>query len=200
VNREVAYPYIVADRGSTLPVSLVEVKSWLKLNPTNEFSDTELLLLINSAVDTAEDLSRRLLVKREVTTKSIFWGELRNDLHNSFFTLRRNPIDTSSIVIKYDGDNVIDSALYNVQERPNDYAIIDLDVANMPELTEDWFPIEITFNAGYTTIPSDLKIAILQHIASIWLNRGDCDDDHYTKIPKASMDTYRRYKIKEIGS
>lgn len=200
VYKEIAYPYIVAERGNTLPVSLVEVKSWLKLNASNTFSDAELTILINSAVDTAEALSKRLLVKRAVTTKRVFWGEFRNGLLNSFFTLRRCPIETSSVVIKYDTDNTLDTSLYKVQDNPNDYACVKLDIENLPELEEDWFPIEITFNAGYTTLPSDLKIAILQHVASMWLNRGDCDDDKYTKIPTSSMDTYRRYRIKEIGA
>ena len=60
-------------------------------------------------------------------------------------------------------------------------------------------PIEITYKAGYTTIPNDIKQAMLYHIASMWLNRGDYDN-HNLKCPQMARDIYKKYKIIEIGS
>jgi uncharacterized phiE125 gp8 family phage protein len=48
---------------------------------------------------------------------------------------------------------------------------------NWPTNTDDRLQaVEVIFKAGYTssTIPDDLKHAILMHVAQLYANRGDC--------------------------
>ncbi len=85
----------------------------------------------------------------------------------NYFTLRRTP--ASSITsIKYDDNNVLDSDKYELVSRHGQFDIVNLkNVDNLPELNKEWFPIEITYTAGYTAIPKDIQQAVLYHIASM---------------------------------
>ena len=113
------------------------------------------------------------------------------------FMLRRGPV-TEIVSITYDEDNELDAGLYKLAQNPNGYARVLLS-NDVPTLETDWFPISIVFKAGYCALPSDVKLAMLQHIASMWMNRGDTDNDTYNKCPKISKDIYKKYKIMEVG-
>lgn len=195
---EMAYPYIENEIEATPAIPLAEIKSYLKLSENNNFIDAELTLMCSTALSYAEKYSRRYFTPKTVTTNRCFWGEFRNGIFNSVFTLRRSPLQ-EVVSIKFDDENVLEKENYKVMKNQNGYSEIILN-GNLPELKNDWFPIEITFIAGYKELPNDIKLAMLQHIASMWMNRGDCDDDKYNKCPKISKDIYKKYKIIEIGA
>lgn len=196
--KEMAYPYIESEIEETIAIPLSEIKSYLKLGEHNESVDGELTLMCSTALAYAEKYTRQFFTRKRVTTNRCFWGEFRNGEVNSSFTLRRSPlVEVESI--KFDDDNVLETENYKVLYKQGNYSEIMLK-DTLPELENDWFPIEITFIAGYEKIPNDIKLAMLQHIASMWINRGDCDDDTYNKCPKISKDIYKKYKIVEIGA
>jgi len=78
-----------------------------------------------------------------------------------------------------------------------EWAVIDL------EEGKDWptnadvklNSVKITFTVGYGTnfddVPYDLKNALLQHIASLFENRGDCDCGE--AVPDLTKLVYTRY-------
>lgn len=194
---DMAYPYIYQEEAETPAISIDEIKKYLKLNQYNVALDEELTLMCATALSYAEKYTRQFFVKKTVTTTRCFWGEMRNGLFNKVFTLRRCPlVEVESI--KYDDDKELPAENYKVIKKAGNYGQIIL-CGNLPELETEWMPIEIKFVAGYEKLPNDIKLAMLQHIASMWMNRGDCDNDTYNKCPKISKDIYKKYKIMEVG-
>lgn len=194
---DMAYPYIYQEEAETPAISIDEIKKYLKLNQYNVALDEELTLMCATALSYAEKYTRQFFVKKSVTTTRCFWGEMRNGLFNKVFTLRRCPlVEVESI--KYDDDKELPAENYKVIKKAGNYGQIIL-CGNLPELETEWMPIEIKFVAGYEKLPNDIKLAMLQHIASMWMNRGDCDNDTYNKCPKISKDIYKKYKIMEVG-
>ena len=194
---DMAYPYIYQEEADTPVIPIDEIKKYLKLNQYNVALDEELTLMCATALSYAEKYTRQFFVKKSVTTTRCFWGEMRNGLFNKVFTLRRCPlVEVESI--KYDDDNELPAENYKVIKKAGNYGQIIL-CGNLPELETEWMPIEIKFVAGYEKLPNDIKLAMLQHIASMWMNRGDCDNDTYNKCPKISKDIYKKYKIMEVG-
>lgn len=194
---DMAYPYIYQEEAETPAISIDEIKKYLKLNQYNVALDEELSLMCATALSYAEKYTRQFFVKKSVTTTRCFWGEMRNGLFNKVFTLRRCPlVEVESI--KYDDDKELPAENYKVVKKAGNYGQIIL-CGNLPELETEWMPIEIKFVAGYEKLPNDIKLAMLQHIASMWMNRGDCDNDTYNKCPKISKDIYKKYKIMEVG-
>lgn len=201
--QDIAYPYIENTiTQNTLPIPLSEIKEYLKLNSNNNVVDNELTLMMNTAIEYAEKYSRQYFTKKTVTTNRCFWGEIRNNNFMNSFTLRRCPL-ISVTSIKYLNEDEEEVTLspdnYRVTKINNGYSRITFK-GDLPEVCEDLFPIEITFVAGREQLPNDIKTAILQHIASMWLNRGDCDNDDYNKCPKICKDIYKKYKIIEVGA
>ena len=194
---DMAYPYIYQEEAETPAISIDEIKKYLKLNQYNVAVDEELKLLCNTALAYAEKYSRQFFVEKSVTTSRCFWGEMRNGIFSRSFTLRRCPL-VSVESIKYDDDKELPAENYKVIKKAGNYGQIIL-CGNLPELETEWMPIEIKFVAGYEKLPNDIKLAMLQHIASMWMNRGDCDNDTYNKCPKISKDIYKKYKIMEVG-
>jgi len=200
--KEKAYPYKVTTAGDPLQVvSVAEVKSWLKL-PTKENPalDLELTLLIGTAVTIAESRARIELSEKTITTYRDFWGEVRNGVA-SRIRLRRRPI--SSVVVKYfDEDDVLqtlDGSTYDLCEDVfyNYFAFRE----ELPTPSYNDNCIQIEMEVGYATanVPAELKLAILNHVASMFMNRGDASDDNFNGIPSTSIDVYRKYKPIELG-
>lgn len=197
--QEIVYPYIESDL-SSIPISLETIKRYLKLpTSTDTDLDADLTLMCYTALEYAEKYCRQIFAERTITTNRVFWGEFRNGEVQNYFTLRRTPVK-SITHIKYDDDNELETSNYSLIHRRGEFDVIQLlDLDSLPELVSEWYPIEIVYKAGYTTIPSDIQQAILYHIASMWLNRGDYDN-HNLKCPQMARDIYKKYKIIEIGS
>ena len=197
--QDIVYPYIESDL-STIPIPLVTIKRYLKLPTiTDEDLDADLTIMCQTALEYAEKYCRQIFAERTITTNRVFWGEFRNGELQNYFTLRRTPVK-SITSIKYDDDNVLDSSFYSLVHRQGEFDIVQLkNIDNLPEVENEWYPIEITYKAGYTAIPYDIQQAILYHIASMWLNRGDYDN-HNLKCPQMARDIYKKYKIIEVGS
>lgn len=197
--QEIVYPYIESDLVS-IPISLETIKRYLKLPTTTDTDlDADLTLMCYTALEYAEKYCRQIFAERTITTNRVFWGEFRNGEVQNYFTLRRTPAK-SITTIKYDDDNVLSNENYSLIHRYGAFDVIQFkDADSLPELQNEWYPIEITYKAGYTAIPKDIQQAILYHIASMWLNRGDYDN-HNLKCPQMARDIYKKYKIIEIGS
>ena len=122
--------------------------------------------------------------------------------------LRRSPF-SSLVTFKYsvDGSFVdVDSSLYYVLIEQDYSRIILKENESYPQNGDDILNmIEIVFFAGYgnpfpTPKYSDIQIAILNHIAALYENRGDCDTASIAKtLPATSRSIYDSYRIIEIS-
>lgn len=197
--KEIIYPYMEGEREG-LAVSLEEIKRYLKLpcDIEDESLDAELTLMCETATDYAEKYTRQIFVQKTITTNRVFWGEFRNGILQNSFTLRRTPC-ISITSVKFDEDYTLDASNYKLINRIGNFDKIAIIGNDLPEIRNDWFPIEIKYQAGYNKVPNDIKQAILMHIASMWLNRGDYDNNNL-KCPQMAKDIYKKYKIIEIGS
>lgn len=196
---EIVYPYIEGEPKNVI-IDVKEIKAFLKLPlDPDEYLDMELVDMSATALDYAEKYCRQIFVERDITTNRVFWGEFRNGQVNTAFTLRRTPVMKLKS-IKYDDENELDTSFYKLVRRAGDFdQIALLHTEQLPNVENDWFPIEITYTAGYEKLPSDIKRGMLMHIASMWLNRGDYDNNNL-KCPQMAKDIYKKYKIIEIGS
>lgn len=196
---EIVYPYIEGEPKNVI-IDVKEIKAFLKLPlEPDEYLDMELVDMSATALDYAEKYCRQIFVERDITTNRVFWGEFRNGQVNTAFTLRRTPVMKLKS-IKYDDENELDTSFYKLVRRAGDFdQIALLHTEQLPKVENDWFPIEITYTAGYEKLPSDIKRGMLMHIASMWLNRGDYDNNNL-KCPQMAKDIYKKYKIIEIGS
>ena len=196
---EIVYPYIEGEPKNVI-IDVKEIKAFLKLPlEPDEYLDMELVDMSATALDYAEKYCRQIFVERDITTNRVFWGEFRNGQVNTAFTLRRTPVMKLKS-IKYDDENELDTSFYKLVRRAGDFdQIALLRTEQLRKVENDWFPIEITYTAGYEKLPSDIKRGMLMHIASMWLNRGDYDNNNL-KCPQMAKDIYKKYKIIEIGS
>lgn len=198
---EKAWPYIVAVRPSTMPLTVNEVKEHLKLNVDETAQDALLKILIRAATEFAERYTKRDFITRTYETfRDSFAGRLE---------LRRNPIQSITKVeyLKSGTLTTVSSDVYFLISS-NSYPHIALETGQVwptdIDLREE--VVKITFDAGYgntlSSVPDSLREGLLQHIAAMYANRGDCDESSSAiderLLPVASRLIYNMYRIRNI--
>ena len=192
------FPYFVETPPASLPVTLDEVKEHLKLDPTDASQDAYLTLLISAATEFCEEYTRRTLIYTEFKTYRNFFAariELRRSIYQSLTSFKYTV--SGSLI-------TVDPTLYYTT-KDKDYSSIVLNENQCyPSDGDDSLQgIEIIFVAGLgatsTDIPPKLKLGLLNHIASLYENRGDCDKASIIKtLPNASKEFYNGWQIKEL--
>jgi uncharacterized phiE125 gp8 family phage protein len=189
-----AYTYTVTVPPDCPPVSLDEVKSYLKI--TGAAQDALIEQLTAAATDFAEDYTKRSFIDRTIKT-------FRDDFTSIEFELRRSPLSSvTSIKYLVDGSlvTVDDSIYYNTKE--TDFSRIALnDGESWPtDVDVRLQAVEIVFIAGFgedeRSVPDDIKVAIMQHVAALLENRGDCTLQE--ALPRASELIYNKNRIMDI--
>ena len=197
-----AFSYIRTSGPATTPISLSELKSYLKI--TTSTDDTLLLLIIDLVTEVAEKIMRRDLISKTYTT-------YRDAISftSKYLVLRRSKLLAVNYIKYIDINDVlitISPTIYsNTIEA--DYSKIFLnknenwpsDVQDVPQA------IQISFDAGYGTlsidVPADIRGALLQHAALFYENRGDCACDGVgaeLSLPSQSRKIYDLYKIRQV--
>ncbi len=206
-TKKSTYGYKVIEAPSELPIDLCQLKrDHLFLSPDPNERDSYLTLLIEAAASVAEGLTRReLLSKKFKCYLDVF--------PNSAIKILRSKLQSVDS-IKYYSNGVLTTlppSDYYITDEDN-YAYIDTaaNVSNWPYGVDNRKQaIEIIFNAGYgqysDDIPSDLRLAMMQHIAKVYENRGDCTDMSVTNeglkfaiqasVPHVCKMIYQKYKI-----
>lgn len=186
-----------------LPVDLATVKNYLKMDVTNTAEDNLITMLILVATSMGEKMTKRdFIVKKYLT--------YRNDFTDGFFTLRKS-LFQSLLSFEYLVDNVwtvVPSTLYyNTSQTDYSGIFLSNNQAWPNNIDQRLEAIRIIFYAGYGTtpaaIPPDLKLAILQHIMTMYMNRGDCvdcasEDAAMQALPPESKFIYQKYRIKDL--
>ena len=134
----------------TEPVTLAEAKLYCRV--TNSVDDNQISLMIKQAREAIEvGTGLSLIPKTAVVWFTNFNGN---------FNLPYGPVNSFTSLID-ENNNTIDAA---------DYTLVG---GKFPMLTRPlWRNLKATYTVGYTTIPNDLKIAILDQVSYDYENRG----------------------------
>ena len=196
------YTYRVSIPPTQLPIDLATVKSYLKVSTSAD--DALINILIRSATDFAEGYTKRDFITRTYQTFRDFFPRWCNSEGyyscgsvpgffgnlsavtvggNVGFEIERSPLQTVTS-IQYLVDNVLTTVptttFYNTIEE--DYSeILTLEDQLWPDNADRRLQtITITFVCGLGDKASDLPdwiaTGLLQHIAMMYENRGDCID------------------------
>lgn len=178
------------------PVTLEETKEWLKDIP-DDSEDDLLYLLIDTASLYFESYTHNLLI-----TKSVRYYE------NLFYQVYEFTLGKFQSLVGFqyiNGDDQlvsVDSSLYNITDERGYWRIAFKNIYSIPKDLTDTKPyqkIMIDFTAGFgptsDSIPSDIKVALLNHIAAMYENRGDCDTCNCSSfLPATSKGLYNKYR------
>lgn len=203
--------YSLVTGTSTLAVSLTNVKEWLKIPSSLTVDNNLITALILAATGYFEKITGRdLIIKTYKTYLDDFpcidglnyytgISSLAPQYHDNGIVLRKSKLQ-SITSIQYYKNGVLttwDSSNYYITDL-SDYSAIYL-VAGKEFPTDVDIrkqAIIITFVAGYgssdASVPEDVKQALLQFIAYLYENRGDCAS---SKDMMAAMDLFSQFKI-----
>ena len=134
----------------TEPVTLAEAKLYCRVSTSVD--DNQISLMIKQAREAIEvGTGLSLIPKTAVVWFTNFNGN---------FNLPYGPVNSFTSLID-ENNNTIDAA---------DYTLVG---GKFPMLTRPlWRNLKATYTVGYTTIPNDLKIAILDQVSYDYENRG----------------------------
>ena len=134
----------------TEPVTLAEAKLYCRVSTSVD--DNQISLMIKQAREAIEvGTGLSLIPKTAVVWFTNF---------NGSFNLPYGPVNSFTSLID-ENNNTIDAA---------DYTLVG---GKFPMLTRPlWRNLKATYTVGYTTIPNDLKIAILDQVSYDYENRG----------------------------
>jgi uncharacterized phiE125 gp8 family phage protein len=195
------YTYDVTDEPAPPYIPLALIKQHLRMIPSDTSEDDYLTLLSNVVYKYAEKYTKRTFLTTQFRT-------FRDTFLGCCFVIRRSPLQSiESIEYLIDGVWLTLSTDLYYYTLENDFSRI-LPTHN----TNDYWPlnidcrqqsIRIDFTAGYgddyTSIPPDLSLAMLQHIARLYESRGDCDDAGCSAaLPATSRAIYDIYRIRDI--
>ncbi len=183
-------------------LSTEEVNEHLKTSFDSIESDPYLSMLVKAVESFGENFT-----KRTFTIKSY---RLYQDFWKIVVLLERAPFSKIQSV-KFDDENnvkqtVATSEFYTTFSSMYSSLIFE-STFDFPVFSDRVQSIQILFKAGYSvddeSIPKDLKAAMLNHLAELYANRGDCGIIATTEfmlknLPDSSRLLYSMYIIKEI--
>lgn len=195
----IAYSYEVIVPRSSLPLTLDEVKEHLNIPLTFTDDDAYLTLLIEAVTDYFECFTNRTLINTTYRTYRDHFPSC-----GECYVLRKSKVDPVTVSIDYKKDGSLVTVgvdVYYVTNETGYPGIYTFPNKNWPSDADKVVQaIQIDFVAGFgpdeSSIPSKIKIALLNHIAALYVNRGDCDSDGCASaLPQASGLIYGQYKI-----
>ena len=183
---------------AALPLNLALVKEHLRLDPTDVSQDSYLTLLIETARDFAQLYTKRTMINTTYRTyRNCFSDKI--ELRRSIFqSLEQFQYSVSDVFID------VDSSLYYLTNEKDYSKILLADTKSYPtDIDDKAQSVLIDFVAGFgaseASIPSDLKIAMLNHIATMYENRGDCDLASVgNNLPATSRGIYDQWRILDL--
>ena len=181
--------YVLTTAG-TVPVTVIEAKSHLRIPETLKVDDDLLTAFLASASDFAEKYTGRELRANSWT--------LFLDAFADRICLRRDPVDTITSVKYLDdtsptpGEQTVPASVYYLKKgvqasevllQPDQEYLDGLTPATT--LNEREQSVEIEFATVAHRCLAQAKLGILRHVAFMYENRGDCD-------PVDAADTAKR--------
>lgn len=130
------------------PVTTTEAKNFCRIDVTDD--DTLIGSIITAARQVCENYSGISFITRTIT------ATLQNSCGNIY--LPYGPVSTISSYLDRDGNAINDPKVYGEKFKFIQYP------------TDDY--LKVTYSAGYSTIPPNLKTALLNQIQWMYDNRG----------------------------
>jgi len=212
-----AYTYKVTSPPGVTPISVAEVKSFAKITTSSD--DALIAIMINAAVEYAENFTRRGVITRIYETfRDLFPGHYQGYGHsvsqvsplgggqNFGFEIRKSPLQTIDEVKYLDtaGATIVvpTTVYYNTVE--DDYStLLSLPGQSWPtDEAEQLQAITITLKTGFgdaaTDVPDDIRNALLMHVTSLYENRGDCESGSCGSIPSLAKRIYLQNRIHNL--
>ncbi|WP_020471470.1 head-tail connector protein [Zavarzinella formosa] len=193
------------------PVTLADAKTWARID--DDSSDTLISQLITSARMAAEEYLRRALMTQthKLTLDlcgsplGMNWNEGVYDLPVTALygglpqtiELPKGPVQSINSVTTYDLNDI--PSLYGGGNYHIDAAgerLVLNYAALWPASLRPVAACEVTYVAGYgdaAAVPQPVKTGILIHVASIYEQRGNCDDA--MALPPGTAQLYNQYRI-----
>jgi uncharacterized phiE125 gp8 family phage protein len=149
------------------PVTVAEAKSYCRV--TTDAENDLFAILIKSAREAVEVATGLSLIPKDITT---YFNNISGN-----FDIPFGPIDISTF------------ELFDMEQNALEITGTDLQLIGdeFPKLVYPrWGNLKATYEAGYVTIPTDLKLAILDQVSYDYENRGlDADTGICNKTWKA---------------
>lgn len=178
------------------PVSLVDAKSWLREDGSDE--DQLIQALIVSARMTLEAYTRRFFVTQG--WRLIYDAWPNSVCANSMVKIPFAPFQTTTAIRVFDSNEVaqtVDSATYRAPPANEGGRIVFKSLPPAPGRSADG--IEIDFSIGYgvlaTHTPEPLRRAILTLVAHWRENRGDGDEAALPRTVAQLAAPFRRERL-----
>lgn len=197
----------VVDAPAGSAISLSDAKEWMKV--TTSADDTLIQSIIDAVEAYASGITKRTLQETQFKTYRDVFGDVSDNpafagypawtvyqyQDTAPITLKKSPFVSIDLVRYYS------SGVLTTLNSANYYAVKKGDYSRIAPIYGTYWPVsdqrmqavEITFTAGYTVLPADLRIAMLDHILSMYENRGDCGCAD--AAPSNAMAIYRKYTI-----
>ena len=174
-DNSVAWTYTVTVAPTTLPLTVNEVKEHLRKDLDDKTQDALLKVLIKAATDYAEKYTKIDFITRTYET-------LRDSFTDSL-EIRRTPLQSvTTVEYLQDGSFITVSTDIYFATVSNTFPNLALKASQVWPADVDLQAqsVKITFKSGYgntlSSVPDALREAMLQHIAAMYENRGDCNE------------------------
>lgn len=197
--------YILKTDNTALSVTTDEVNNHLKTSIADITANTYISLLIKAVEKFGEDFTKREFLTKTFTNYRSAWA--------SEYEIRKSKLQSIVSVNYLDSDGntqTVNSSNY-LTTQSNGFSYLKfISTYSFPTLyAESKQPVIIELTAGYgatnTSIPKDIKEAILAHLARLYGNRGDCpmegsDFDNFLAqaLPVTSRLIYSQKRIIDI--
>lgn len=198
----VPFTYTVTSAPASYPITLDEVKDYLRLDAGDTSEDALLNLLIETASDYFVEYTGVYLINTGFKTF--------RDCFCYDFSLKKSRLQSVTAVNYYNSDNVLTLIPNTVYANTFEYfysKVYVLDNQSWPtDLGRPLQGIEIDFIVGFgddaSLVPSKIKLALLQHIAMMYANRGDCisagNCGCSTYLPATAKAIYNLFRIRDF--
>jgi len=186
------------------PLTLDEVKEWLKIPASVTQDDNILSSLIIATRIFFENYTNRILIN---TT----FRNFSNCFAQAFEFSRGKLQSLESFQYLVDGSFIdVPIGTYQVLNETFYWRIIFSQFQNLPSNKDDniniYQGIRTDFIAGFgplqADIPQDIKIGLLNHIAALYENRGDCNTGDCVScagaLPPTSKMIYNKYRYMSV--
>lgn len=155
------------DTGNAL-ITLAEFKKYIGQSTGSTSYDERYINLINQSSIRFNNLTNRLLKSRSITEYRD--GDGDNALYTNQWPIVSN---STNIDIRIDTDRAYTSTDFPTTDKVDSTSIIIYSTKGMIKLKGKSFSagdqsIKLTYTAGYSTIPEDLKYACMEHCRLMW--------------------------------
>ncbi len=194
-------------QGTEFLIPLVDAKKFLRVD--SDFDDALIYDFIRQAQKRVEkDICRAITINSYKYVLKCAEDKYDENLNGYNRQTDRKVVRVGQIAVltsittfDEDGTPTVETIGDYVFENYDQFSeIIKKDGSNFPDGSRTFSPLEIAFTAGYTeaTLPSDLRIALLQIIANWYECREGLIDGSFKELPQNATAILSQYKVEQL--